>query len=115
MASRYMDNRKDDSYYANKAIENINAIKRYIKDKSYEEFVSEEELVDAIMFRLIQLVENIKNLSDDYKNRHSEIPWGKIIGFRNGIVHEYVKTDYSIVYETITTDLDDLLKSFQRV
>ena len=58
MASRSMDNKKDDKYYAQKAIENISTIQRYISGKSYEEFLSDEELIDAVMFRLIQTIEN---------------------------------------------------------
>ena len=66
------------------------------------------------MFRMIQLVENIKNISLIFKNEHPEISWHKIIGFRNGIVHEYGKTDYLIVYETTTTNLDELKELFER-
>ena len=65
------------------------------------------------MFRLIQLIENIKKLSNNFKEQNNEIPWGKIIGFRNGIVHEYGKTDFTIVYETVTNDLDQLIKVFE--
>ena len=103
-----MDNIKDDGYYAIKAIENIVLIQRYIKDKTYEEFMNDNELNDAIMFRLVQLIENIKNISSEFKQRHQNIPWGEIMGFRNGIVHEYGKTDYVVVYETITGDLNNL-------
>ena len=103
-----MDNRKNDNYYLEKIVDNINAIEKYIGDKSYEEFVSDDELVDAIMFRFIQMVENINNLTKEYKAAHSNIPWGKIIGFRNGIVHEYGETDFYTVYETIRNDLEEL-------
>ena len=104
-----MDNIKGDKYFAKKAIENINSIKNYVANKSYEEFVKDEQLVDAVMFRLIQLVENIKCISSSFKSNNSQIPWGKIIGFRNGIIHEYGMTDYQIVFETITNNLDELL------
>lgn len=50
------------------------------------------------MFRLIQLIENIKGISKEFKNSHPLVPWGQIMGFRNGIVHEYGKTDYTIGY-----------------
>jgi len=110
-----MDNLKNDQYYASKANENIKAIQRYIGNKTYEEFMLDEELIDAIMFRLVQLIENIKNLSDEFKRKNDCVPWGKIMGFRNGIVHEYGKTDYTIVYETITQDLDELLCIFEAV
>ena len=110
-----MDNLKNDQYYASKANENIKAIQRYIGNKTYEEFMLDEELIDAIMFRLVQLIENIKNLSDEFKRKNDYVPWGKIMGFRNGIVHEYGETDYTIVYETITQDLDELLGIFEAV
>ena len=106
-----MNNKKDDSYYILKAIENIDCIQNYIGKKTYKEFIKDTELVDAIMFRLVQLIENIKNISSEYKKKKSFIPWGSIIGFRNGIVHEYGETDYLIVYETITKDLVVLKKA----
>ena len=110
-----MDNIKNDSYYASKALENIIAIQKYINGKSYDEFIQDDELIDAIMFRIIQLTENIKYLSTEFKELNNKIPWGKIIGFRNGIVHEYGKTDYTIVYETITQDLNSLVDIFKKL
>ena len=108
MVLRYMDNLKNDYYFAQKAIEQIDAITDYIGNLSYEAFLADNKLIDAIMFRLIQLIENIKNISSVFKNNNGQIPWGKIIGFRNGIVHEYGQTDYTIVYEVITNDLKPL-------
>ena len=54
------------------------------------------------------MVENIKNISNEYKHIHSNILRGQIIGFRNGIVHDYGKTDYKIVYEIINSDIYEL-------
>ena len=61
------------------------------------------------------MVENIKNISIEFKKQYSYIPWGKIVGFRNGIVHEYGKTDYRIVYETATQDLNELKEIFESI
>ena len=109
-----MDNIKDDKYFALKIVENITYIQKYISNKSYEEFMNDSELNDAIMFRFVQLIENVKHISKEFKNEHNYIPWGKILGFRNGIVHEYGKTDYVIVYETATQDLDELKVLFEQ-
>ena len=67
------------------------------------------------MFRFVQLIENIKNISSNFKEKHSYIPWKEIIGFRNGIVHEYGETDYTIVYETATGDLNILKEIFENL
>lgn len=103
-----MDNIKNDSYYIEKTIENIDAIIKYTNSTTYDEFVDNEIMIDAVMFRLVQMVENIKNISNEYKHIHSNILWGQIIGFRNGIVHDYGKTDYKIVYEIINSDIYEL-------
>ena len=65
------------------------------------------------MFRLQQMVEQIINLSSEFKEKHNEIPWSEIIGFRNRIVHDYGKTNYTTVYEIITVDIYNLKKTFQ--
>lgn len=68
-----MDNLKDDKFYAIKSIEDIDVIEKYIANKSYFNFVNNNLLIDAVMFILIQLGENIKNISDDFKNNHLDI------------------------------------------
>ena len=54
-------------------------------------------------------------LYEEFKDKNSQIPWGKIMGFRNGIVHEYGKTDFTIVYETAVQDLKDLKSIFNKI
>lgn len=107
-----MDNAKNDKYYFQKAIDDIDVIQKYVDQKTYEEFMADELLIDAVMFRLVQLIENVKEISDDFKQEHQEIAWRNVIGFRNRIVHEYGKTDYTVVYEVISKDLLELRELF---
>lgn len=109
-----MDNPKGDSYYAQKTIEHIDVLIEYIGEKTYEEMVDDQVLIDAMMFRMVQMVENMKHLSPEFRGKHPEVKWGLIIGFRNGIVHEYGNTDYKIVYEILTKDLITLRKSLNK-
>lgn len=109
-----MDNKKNDSYYFAKIIEDINVIKKHLGDASYGQFMADQLMNDATMFRLVQLIENIKNISQAFKDSHPEIPWSNIVGFRNKIVHEYGKTDYTIVYQIFTEDLNVLTDLFKQ-
>ena len=104
---------KNDKYYMEKALVEIDAIIRYSKNMSYDEFMQNEQTIDSVLFRLIQLIENIKDISTAYKLEHNEIPWGDIIGFRNGIVHEYGQTNYTTVYEIISRDIYKLKELFE--
>ena len=67
------------------------------------------------MFRLVQLIENVKNISEEFKNENPQIPWGDIIGFRNGIVHEYGKTDYHDVYNILVNDISELKEVLEKI
>ena len=109
-----MDNKKDNAYYFLKVVEDINQIKKYFNNASYEEFVADFVTLDAILFRLVQIAESLKQVSDDFKSDHQEIEWNDIIGLRNRLVHDYGSTDYSIVYTVVTEDLDKLSNLFEQ-
>ncbi len=109
MELRYMDNIKNDKYYINKVIVDINYLIRVTKDINIKELEENEMLLDSIMFRFIQISENFKRVTEDIKNNNTHIPWNLIIGLRNKIVHEYGKIDLSIIYEVLKTDLRTLL------
>ena len=54
------------------------------------------------------MTENIKKLSVTFKEKYNNISWNDIVGFRNRIVHDYGKTDYTIVYEVVSNDIVSL-------
>ena len=77
--------------------------------------MSDGKNIDATIFRLQQMIEHIKNLSIEFKGKHNEIPWGDIVGFRNGLVHEYGSTDYSTVFEVVSKDIYGLKELFEEI
>ena len=46
-----MDNTKDDVYYIQKVVENIDTIISYSKGINLDEFINDSKLIDAIIFR----------------------------------------------------------------
>lgn len=74
-----------------------------------EELNVNEVLLDSMLFRMIQISENAKRLTDEYKLSHSHIPWSALSGMRNRIVHDYGNVDLNIVYETLKNDMLELL------
>lgn len=109
-----MDNKKNDEYYVNQILDDLTKISSYTSNVSYEEFLSDELMIDAVLFRLILVTESIKKLSLQYRKSKSIINWNDIIGFRNRIVHDYGKTDYSIVYEVVTNDIPRLKEALTK-
>lgn len=61
-----MDNVKNDRYYIQKIRNDLQFIVQHMKDVDIEELNANEILLDSMLFRMIQLSENAKKLSDEH-------------------------------------------------
>ena len=82
---------------------------------SYGAFLDDEKTQDAIMFNLIIMGEAANQISDEYKEKHPEIPWSSIIGTRNVIVHGYDQVKLQIVWDIIYKNLQPVKKSLVKL
>ena len=105
-----MDNVKTDNYYIQKIRRDLEFIVIHMRNVGIEELNANEVLLDSMLFRMIQLSENAKKLSDEYKLLRGDIPWNAIYGFRNRIVHDYGNVDLYVVYDTLKNDIPELLE-----
>jgi len=105
-----MDNVKNDSYYIQKVIKDLEFMVIHMRGVEIEELNANEVLLDSMLFRMIQVSENAKKLSEEYKTLHCDIPWSALSGLRNRIVHDYGNVDLNIVYETLKNDIPEVLR-----
>ena len=109
-----MNNLKNDDYYIGKILTDLHFIVDHIKNVTKKELERNEVLLDSMLFRLIQVHENTKKLSDSFKESRNDIPWRDISGLRNRIVHDYGNVDLEIVYTALTYDIPDLIRLFEK-
>jgi len=96
---------KTNEYYVEEMVKNIDFILEHMSGVSQEDLGKDEVLLDSMVFRLIQISESSKNLTEEYKAKHDTIPWGDITALRNRLVHDYGNVDMTIVYDTLTQDI----------
>lgn len=109
-----MNIEKDDFYYLDLALKNIDFIVSQSAGISFAHFKASPLLIDSMVFRLIQVSESIDRLSEGFKDSCKQIPWRDIKGFRNRLVHDYGSVDVRFVFEAVTNDIPRLQKSFQQ-
>lgn len=106
---------KGDKYYIEKLIENVDFIISHMSNQTKESLEQDELLLDSMMFRLVQISENAKNLSDEYIEEHNNIPWVAIYGLRNRIVHDYGNVDLKIIYNTLKYDITEIKLLLEKI
>lgn len=104
-----MDNKKDDAYYIEKIKQSLSYIISKTQDWTIERFYEEEDVQYAVLFHLIQVSENAKKLSEEFRQR-KDIQWVEIIGLRNKIVHDYDGVDLDLVFDIVEDDVPELLE-----
>ena len=98
-------------------INHIENIEDYVnRISSLDDFSSNSLIQDAVLFNLLQIGEISKTkISDAFKKKYSDIPWDKIYGFRNRLVHDYDNIILTVVYEIVIDDLTTLKNKFLKI
>ena len=107
--------KKDPLVYIDDIRDSIEAIKRYTAGLTKEDFFSSTEKQDAVYRRLEVIGEAANRLPDEFRNQYSLIPWHKIVGMRNVLIHEYDSIDLDRVWETIQRDIPTLEKHIKSI
>ncbi len=63
---------------------------------------------------VVQIGEAAGRLSEECREKMSDLPWNSIIGIRNIIVHGYVKVDDSIVWSIVKKDIPALKRRIEQ-
>ena len=93
----------------------ISKIDKYSKGLSFDKFSKNNLVIDAVVRNLEVIGEAAKNIPTDFKKEYKDIPWSKIAGMRNIIVHEYFSVDLEILWQTIQQDILELKKLIGKI
>jgi uncharacterized protein with HEPN domain len=86
----------------------ISRIEEYTKGVKYEDFMS-NNLVQAGVMSEIQIIgEATKRLSEEIRKKYPDIPWKKMAGMRDKLIHDYFDVDIDAVWDTVEKDIPSL-------
>ncbi len=102
-------------YFLEEIIESVQKVQNYAS-RGRSNFFKDEILQDAIIRRLEIIGEASNQIPEEIIERHSEIPWRQVIGFRNIAIHEYFRVDLHLVWSLIESgELEKLLSVAEQI
>jgi uncharacterized protein with HEPN domain len=105
---------KDDRLYLEHIRDAIDKIAAY-SAPGREEFLRDSMAQDAVMRNFEIIGEAAKRLSEAAKNRCPEIPWRRVTGFRDVLIHDYMGVDTAEVWNVIEPHRPALRSAVERL
>lgn len=107
---------RDVQDYIEDIAEQIRKIEKFTaKITTVEDFRENEMAVYACIRALEIMGEAVKHVPDDFRQKYPQIPWRKIAGIRDVLIHAYFGVDVRVIWQTINISLPEIEPVFEKI
>lgn len=78
-------------------------------------FFASKMVQDAVLRNLEVIGEAVEALSNDTKNFAPEVPWRRVAGLRDVLIHHYFGVDLQVVWRVVEAEVPRLLTVTERM
>ena len=109
------DKAYNDKAYVDDVLEAMRDVIAFLGDMTYDAFVADEKTAAAIYWKLEIIGEATKRLSNALRDAHPEIPWKKMAGMRDKLIHGYDEIELVQVYNAVTEVIPPLIPIIEAI
>lgn len=89
----------------------VNDLEDFVEGMTFEQFEKDRKTVSAVVRGLEIIGEASKNIPAETREKYGDIPWKKMIGMRDKVIHGYFGVNIKTLWTTVKKDLPPLKKS----
>ena len=98
-----------------KMLSEIDIAFQMLGDSDLETFLADEKLKRAVGMTVINIGELVKNITEETRLAHKEVPWKPIAGMRDIAAHRYQTLRMEDVYNTVVMDFPELKQQLNSI
>jgi len=92
----------------------IVSIESFVAGLDFNAFETDDKTLSAVIRKLEIIGEAVKQLGEDIRQTHPEIPWKQIAGMRDKLIHFYFGVNAHLVWQTIHSRLPELKAAMEQ-
>jgi uncharacterized protein with HEPN domain len=94
--------------YLEDIVRSIDEINQFTKGMDFKIFASDRKTVNAVLRSLEVIGEAAKKIPEKLRSKYLKIPWKKMAGMRDKLIHEYFGVDLVMIWKVINGELKSL-------
>ena len=106
---------RDMKLYLQDILEAMAAIESFVGDMDIEALRNNDMISSAVIRKFEVIGEATKNVSEDITKKYPVVPWKKMAGMRDRLIHSYFGIKYDLVWRTIKEDIPRIKPLIQNI
>lgn len=106
---------EDDTVRIRHILEAAHEAIEFAKSRNRADLDTDRKL-NLSLVRLLEIIgEAARGISEEFRDSHPDLPWNKMVGMRDRLIHGYFDVNLDIVWETVTQDLPSLIAQLEKI
>lgn len=90
-------------------------VQDFTKGMSFESFLDDPRTIRAVAYEFTTIGEAARAIPEEIQKQFPDVPWGRMQGICNVLVHEYFRVDEEILWEASQEDIPPLIAALEKI